>query len=319
MRQFTMVTPLFLLLFMLLACNPEKIRVLYINSYHPGYPPSDELMDAMMKDLPADSFEVMVRFLDSKRQPSDDSVKLKTDSILKLIPEFKPDVIAISDDNAMKYLVEPHAAGFKIPVVFSGINWSASQYQFSQTQVTGMLEVLPLKTAIGSLKNVFPQCKTMAVISENSLSEKNNTALLDTLYRNSGLLPEYYLVDSFAGWKKAFLEASEKYDLIYMPTNGAIKGWNDEEAKSFVATHISKPVFTCDEFMMPFVVVGFTKIPAEQGTWVAQTIKRIVRGEVVANIPQTRNVESKTWVNYKLAGKIGFQPDRNFLPGANKY
>lgn len=319
MRQVILVAGVFLLLFILMACNTGRVRVLYINSYHPGYPPSDELMDAMIKDLPADSFEVLVRFLDSKRQASDNSIKAKVDSVLKMINNYKPDVLAISDDNAMKYLVEPHAASFKVPVVFCGINWSANQYKFSRSQVTGMLEVLPLKTAIETLKKIYPQCKTLAVISENSLSEQNNTALLDTLYRNAGLLPEYYLVDSFAGWKKAFLEASAKCDLIYMPTNGAIRGWNNEEAKSFVAAHISKPVFTCDEFMMPYVVVGFTKIPAEQGRWVAQTIKRIIHGEEVATISQTRNVESKIWLNSKLADKIGFHPEGQMLSNANKY
>ncbi|NJK96768.1 MAG: hypothetical protein HC905_19275 [Bacteroidales bacterium] len=139
------------------------------------------------------------------------------------------------------------------------------------------------------------------------------------MYRNSGLIPEYYLVDNFAGWKKAFVEASGRCDLIYMPTNGAIKDWNKEEAISFVAAGISKPIFTCDEFMMPYVVFGFTKIPAEQGRWVAKTIKRIAGGEKIANISQTRNEERKIMINYNMADKIGVYPDTNFLPGATKY
>ncbi len=294
---------------LLFSCKSHRYRVLYVNSYHCGYPPSDEVMEALKSNLPADSFDVKIRLLNSKRQSSNDSIMANTDSVLKMIRDFQPDLLAISDDNAMKYLVEPYADQLKIPVVFCGINWSAGQYRFSKSQVTGMLEVLPLKTAIVTLKEIYPQSKTLAVISENSLSEKNNTALLDTLYRNAGLLPEYYLVDSFAGWKKAFSEASAKCDLIYLPTNGAIKGWNDEEAKKFVLAGIAKPVFTCDEFMMPYAVVGFTKIAVEQGQWVAQTIKQIAGGKQVIQIPQTRNVKSKFLINHRLAEKIGFRSD----------
>ncbi|NJK96767.1 MAG: hypothetical protein HC905_19270 [Bacteroidales bacterium] len=134
MRQFSCVAGI-ALLFILSSCNTDKIRVFYINSYHPGYPPSDELMDAMMKDLPSDSFDITVWFLDSKRQPSDDSIKVKTDSILKRIKLYKPDVIAVSDDNAMKYLIEPYAADFNIPVVYCGINWSADQYRFPDSRL----------------------------------------------------------------------------------------------------------------------------------------------------------------------------------------
>jgi ABC-type uncharacterized transport system substrate-binding protein len=293
--------------------------VLYVNSYHDGYPPSDEVMEALIESLPADSFDVKIMFLNSKLQSSNHSIRVKADSVLEMIGVFKPNVLAISDDNAMKYLVEPYAANLKIPVVFCGINWSADQYRFSKSQVTGMLEVLPLKSAIQALKEIYPQSKTIAVISENSLSEKNNTTLLDTLYRNAGLLPEYYLVDSFPSWKKAFLEASAKSDLIYLPTNGAIKGWNDDEAKDFVFARITKPVFTCDEFMMPYCVTGFTKIPAEQGQWVAQTIKKILGGAKISDIPQSRNVGSKIFVNHKLAGKIGLETDKQIFQNANKY
>lgn len=308
-----------LCLTLVFSCSNERYRVLYINSYNEGYPPSDEIMQALAKNLPTDSFELKIEFLNSKIESSADNIHQRVDSILKLMYEFQPDIVVISDDNAMKYLVEPYASEIRVPIVFCGINWSAGQYQFSKNQITGMLEVLPLTSGLQTLKALYPQSKTLAVLSENTLSEKNNTSLLDTLYRNLGFTPEYFLVDSFAAWKQAFIQASEKFDIIYTPTNGAVKGWNEIEAKEFVYNHITKPVFTCDDFMMPYAVVGFTKVASEQGRWVAETIKRINRGEEIINIPQTRNTESKIWINSKLSEKIGFKPDNQLLGSANKY
>ena len=71
--------------------------------------------------------------------------------------------------------------------------------------------------------------------------------------------PEYFLADNFEDWKKMFVMANDEADIIYLPTNGAIKDWNESMAIKFVKENIRKPVFTCDDFMMDYCVFGFTK------------------------------------------------------------
>ena len=58
-----LVTLAFLLLFgsISLSCNTKKYKpnkAIYINSYHHGHASSDEIMDANITHLPADSFEL---------------------------------------------------------------------------------------------------------------------------------------------------------------------------------------------------------------------------------------------------------------------
>jgi len=129
------------------------------------------------------------------------------------------------------------------------------------------------------------------------------------MYRNSGLIPTYYLVDDYNDWMESFAKANMLSDLIYLPTNGAISGWNDEQAVPFVEESIKKPVFTCDDFMMNLCVFGLTKVPKEQGIWVAETVKKIINGVSPSQIPETRNHQSTLYLNMKLAIKIGFIPD----------
>lgn len=287
--------------------NNLKTNVFYINSYHEGYPPSDEAMRAIRDAFPSESYRLTIRFLDAKRKTEDEWRSSAADSFMHEIEKMQPAVVILSDDDAVKHMRDFILTKPEIPFVFCGVNWSAEHYQLPRKNVTGMMEVLPLKQAIGQLKAIYPQSKSMAVVSENSLSEQNNTVLLDTLYRNMELEPVYFLVDDFEAWKAAFMEAQNKTDLIYLPTNGAIKGWNNEAASKFVAEHTSKPSFTCDDFMMPYAVFGLTKIPYEQGEWAAHVAKQILAGTKPALIPFTLNCQSKAWFNPLLSKKIGVE------------
>ncbi len=64
-----------LLLNLVVAPPPAKAaeapRVFYLNSYHQGYPSSDEAMAAIREILGRRGVTLQVGFLDAKRQPAD--------------------------------------------------------------------------------------------------------------------------------------------------------------------------------------------------------------------------------------------------------
>lgn len=298
------------------ACKDVKVRVLYINSYHVGYKPSDEILKGITNNLPSSNYELKVVYIDSKRQTSDKYLSERIDSIRKIITVFNPQLLIASDDYAVKYLIKPYYDRSDIPVVFCGVNWSADQYSLNRSHITGMVEVLPLKESIKFLKTYYPTAKTIAVISENSLSEQRNRILLDTLYYNLGLVPSYFFANDIDEWKKMLVKANQEADIIYFPTNGAIKNWNDNEAVIFIEQTLRKPVFTCDDFMMDFCVLGFTKVPIEQGEWAAATAKLIINGTSPMEIPISHNTKSARWLNEKMAHLIDFSPDTAWLTSA---
>ena len=65
--------------------------------------------------------------------------------------------------------------------------------------------------------------------------------------------------------------------------------------------------------MMPYAVLGRTKVAKEQGIWAAETAKKILKGENPSNIPLTKNQQSILWLNTKMADRINFTPDEEFL------
>jgi len=295
---------------LLISCSSLKrsdkqAKVFYVNSYHAGYGSSDDVMLGITETFADENVELKTFFMDAKRKSTEEEMQHATQNALKEIDDFQPDILIASDDNAVKYIIQPYFNNKKIPVVFCGVNWSAAQYNLGEN-VTGILEVLPLRECISEIIGNYPETKKLVVLSENSLSEQNNMALLDTLYRKLGLEVTYSLADDFETWKTMFAEANKNADLIYMPTNGAITNWNDEEAKTIVES-LNIPSITCDDFMMPFVVFGLTKVAKEQGEWAAETALKILGGKKPSEIPYAKNTQTKTWLNTVLAQKINFK------------
>lgn len=282
-------------------------HIMYINSYHRGYPSSDEVMNGIFETLSGKNIQVETFFLDTKRHPDPGQVKEQVEEVLQKIEHQPPDLIIASDDHAVADLVVPHLQQTGIPIVFCGVNWSAEDYDLGDN-VTGMLEVLPLRQCIAAMKKRNPGMSTITVLSENTRSEIRNTLLLDTLYRNQGLIPEYRLVDHFDQWQDAFLEASESSDLIYLPTNGGIRNWDRERAVAFVREHTTIPAITCDDFMMEYCAFGLTKIAGEQGVWAANAALRILSGTSPSDIPFARNARFNAYLNLDLAKKAGLNP-----------
>ena len=296
----------------------EKKKVVYINSYHSGFPPTDEITSGVIENLPADSFEVVTHFMDTKRNPSLEYIMNRAEELLDTIKAEDPDLLIVSDDNAVKYLVEPHPQEIDMPVVFCGVNWSAKQYDLSEHNSTGILEILPVFELMQTMKSHYPSMQNVLVLNENTTTSRKTRPLLDTLGNSIGLEVTQQLVDDFDSWKAVFKEANQSYDIIYLQTMGAINNWNHEEALKFIDEHIKVPLVTCESFMMPYAVFGLTEISKEQGVRAAEAAKKILKGANPTQIPVSRNTMTKIWLNTRLADKINFQPDEAILSKATE-
>ncbi len=293
-------------------CLPEqkdKKVATYINSFHRGHPSSDDIMDGILENFPTDSFEIDTYFMDTKRNPSQEHIKQIAEELLDTIKTKNPDILLVSDDNAIKYIVKPHLDELTMPIVYCGVNWTDKEYDLPPDKVTGMLEILPVADMLFTMRSYYPAMDKLLFLSENTTTSRKEQLLLDTLFTRTGVIVTYELVNDFEEWKKVFKEANENFDIIYLPTNGAIKGWIRDKAINFIKQCIQVPVVTTEDFMMPYAVFGLTKVAKEQGLWVAETAKKILAGSTVEDFPVTRNKQSTYWINRTLAAKIGFEAD----------
>jgi len=296
----------------LLGCRAGgPASVFYINSYHAGYGSSDDVMAGIQETLSASGVRLTPFFLDAKRHA--ESAADRANEALEAIKKARPDVIIASDDDAVKHVVAGHFKNGPIPCVFCGVNWTCEQYGLPTAHVTGMLEISPVRETIATLRKYYPDAKRLVVLSENTLSEQKNRETLVPIFTEMGLTTDYVLVDTFEQWKERFRRANREADLVFLPTNGAIKGWDTADARAFVNQHLAVPVFTCDDFMMVYAVFGLTKVAREQGEWAAGTALEILKGRSPAAIPVTRNRQTVAWINPILAEKLGFKPGAELL------
>ncbi|MBS0001160.1 MAG: hypothetical protein KFF73_19405 [Cyclobacteriaceae bacterium] len=297
----------------------EISRILYVNSYHPGYPSSDEIAAGIKATVENRGIDLKIVYMDTKRNQEEASIQKKAREIIELIEDYNPGVLIVSDDNAVQHLVVPYLLGSRIPIIFCGVNWTAEPYGLPEDHITGMLEILPVEKGIGILKEQGLQMTRVAILSENSASEQKNITFISAILEKAGISSEYLLASTFEEWKAYFMEASQTADAIYMPTNGAVRDWDHEEAIRFIRESIRVPLITCDDFMMPYVVVGVTKVQSEQGIWAGETALKISNGAEVSTISRTSNSQIRIWWNPVLAEKINFKPGELFLKEAIRF
>ena len=106
----------------------QPLDVLAIHSYHQDYPWTESQYNAyktqLIKLLPEYSINFSTEYLDTKRiTPSSTYRHFFFDYISKKYKKNNPDLIYVTDDNALSFILSGHQkSSWAIPVVFSGIN-----------------------------------------------------------------------------------------------------------------------------------------------------------------------------------------------------
>ena len=311
----------FLLIILIAGCakKTDQKHILYINSYHEGYGSSDDISRGIHETLEGQDIDLKVFYMDTKRNMDPDYIEKISQQIADSIKENSPDLIIASDDNAVAYVVSTHLKDLTIPVVYCGVNWTAEQYDLPNSHITGMLEVLPFEQGIELTRSFHPEIQNVYVLSENSNSEQKNIEYIAEICDDMDLSLHYKLVEDFDAWKEGFLEGNKSSDLVYIPTNGAIKDWDKQLAIDFIKDNIQKPVMSCDDFMMPYCVFGLTKVQSEQGVWAAETALKILAGKDPSTIPQAKNKQTQIWFNPTLAEIININPDKEFIDNSTVF
>jgi ABC-type uncharacterized transport system substrate-binding protein len=283
-------------------------KVLFINSYHQGYEWSDGIEQGAAKVLRASGAEVEFFRMDTKRNNDEKSKKAAGLAAKAQIEKVKPALVIVSDDNAVKYVLEPYYKNGGIPFVFCAVNWDASPYGLPYKNATGMIEVALTTQLVDKLREYAKGQRVGFLTVDNETERVEQKAYREQLKLK---FAEERLVKTFAEFKAAFLELQGKVDVLLLGNYAGITGWNDAEAKAFVEASTRIPSGAMYDFMMPYAMLGLTKIATEQGVWAGGAAVKILGGTSPSAIPLARNKEGQIMVNVRLAakGNIVFKPE----------
>jgi ABC-type uncharacterized transport system substrate-binding protein len=283
-------------------------KVLFVNSYHEGYAWSDGEEKGARAVLEPAGVKVQFVRMDVKRHQGDAAfAKAAAQRAKAEIDAAKPDAVILSDDPAVKELLVPFYKDAKLPFVFCGVNWDATRYGLGKN-ATGMVEVSLVKELINGLKD-YAKGGRIGFLTADAETER-----IEGPYYKKALGLEFAserYVKTLAEWKEAFQKMQGEVDVVLIGNFAGINDWNEADAAAFAAANAKIPSGSIYDFMMPYVMLGYTKIAEEQGAWAGKTTLKILEGAAPASIPVAANKQAKIFINPRLAAKAGivFKPE----------
>lgn len=293
-----------------------EAKCLYVSSYHQGYAWSDGVEQGLRRVLTGHCTIRQID-MDTKRNKDRAHIEQTVQSIRQQIASWQPDVVITSDDNAAKYLIQPYYKDAETPFVFSGVNWTAKEYGFPYSNVTGIIEVAPLEVLLSQAVKYSGGQQQAVYLGANTLTEKKNLQRMQEVSAQLNIQLEGKLVATAEQWKQAYLGAQES-GFIVMGSFSGISNWDKKSISRFAIEHAKVLTVTSHDWMMPYSSIGFTKIPQEHGEWAAEAAIEILNGLSAAEIPIVANRKWDIWLNQKHLQSTGIQLPRKLVRKAKK-
>lgn len=297
-----------------LAKDYKGKKILYVDSYHEGYDWSDGVTNGIKVGLEGSGVELKIIRMDTKRKKTGEDKKEAAAKAKATIEQFKPDVVIASDDNAAKYVIAEYYKDADLPFVFCGVNWDAGVYGMPYKNTTGMVEVSPTKELADLLKQ-FARGERIGFLGEDTETDRKEA---DSYKKILHLDVKDVYVTTFDEWKKAFLEFQDSVDILINYNYVSIKDFDLAAAADFVRDNAKIPVGAVQEAQVNHSLLGYLKLPEEQGRWSAETALRILDGAAPSAIPLVKNKEGAIIINMKIAEKMGIELPAELIQAASK-
>jgi len=280
-------------------------KCLYISSYHPGYAWSDGVESGVRSVLQG-KCEIKQFNMDTKRNKQPEYMTQTGLEAKQLIDSWKPDIVITADDNAAKYVIQAHYKNHKLPFIFCGVNWTADEYGFPYTNVTGMVEVAPIYPLLEKVKELIPGAKKAIYIGADTITEKKNLARFEKALVKQDIHLDSALAGTMGDWLNSYTGA-QQYDFIIIGSKSGIQDWDKEHVVNTIKAQSKKLSVTNHDWMMPYTMLGFTKVPEEQGEWAAQAALSILAGVEISKIAIVPNRKWDIWTNSSLLKTINIK------------
>lgn len=282
-------------------------KVLFVNSYHQGYPWSDGEEAGTQQALTGSGVQLEFFRMDTKQHPEAKWFDEQSKKLKAKIDADKPDVVIVADDNATKVMVKYYKDSPQ-KWLYCGVNWDPGVYGLPFSNATGMAEVALVDKIIDTLKS-YAKGSRVGFLTVDTETERSEARAYDKQLKLKFAREKF--VKTFAEWKEEFRKMQGEVDVLFFGNFAGINDWNEAEAAAWALEHGRVPSGSAYDFTMPYTMLGMTKIAEEQGLWAGKAALQVIKGTPVSSIPPTQNKDYKLFLNVKLASKAGvlFKPE----------
>lgn len=296
--------------------HADQKKCLYISSYARGYEWSDQVESGLRSVLESHC-DIRQFDMDTKRYKAEEEKVERARMAKAIIEEWQPDIVITADDNAAKYLIQPHFRDHALPFVFCGVNWTVEEYGFPYANVTGMIEVAPIVPMLEHAGDIAHGMRSAFYIGADTLTEQKNLDRFQDAAKELGIALEYQLVGTTEEWVEAYARAQQT-DVVVMGSNAGIDDWDHDRALAGVLASTRRLSVTNHGWMMPYTIMGVTKVPEEQGEWAAEAALAILGGVKPSELPIVPNKRRDIWINATIVEASGIDMPENTVRKAKK-
>ncbi len=322
-RLYLSITAIYLLVFFTIAAAapfPQTVdqnkHVLIINSYHKGYPWTDNTLagiESILKDGKR-NIELHVEFMDSKRVVDKNYFYRLFLYYRSKFDQVKFDLVLVSDNDAFNFVLKYRDALFpKIPIVFCGVNPLNEMLQLKVPLLTGVLENYDIKATLDVALKLHPNTKEIVAVNNGTPIGDAKKQLFNDALAATGknliatIIDDPILVD----FEKLLKDKGKDCIVILL---GSFK----EKSGALVPIEVSTPIlatynmplYGLIEYYLGYGIIGGKLISGyHQGALAAQMGLKVLQGEPIDGIPIERKSPNIYMFDYDQMVKFGISQE----------
>ena len=313
----------FVALFIYLSFSPFALsqavpvsRILVLNSYHKGFPWTDNIVKGIESVLDREKIgvDLVIEYMDSKAINYDPAYK----TMLYKLYAFKYgrqkfDVIISSDDNAFNYLREYYQEIFpNTPIVFCGVNNLEATNQLSRDHFTGILEVTAEKETLDLALKLHPGTRQVVIVTDRTPSGNYRWGRIEQHFAHYPEILFARIDDSFTiteiedKMKNLSDDTIAIFETLYRDKTGRYISL--AEGASRISKSSRRPIYTFHTQVLKHGTIGGKLLGGQiHGEKSAEMAIRILKGEKVSNMPVIDHSVAEYRFDYQQLKRFGIK------------
>lgn len=300
-------------------------RVLHVMSFDSPWRWTDGQWAGFLEGLADPSVQTLVFQMDVKRHRSAEAKAERGRLALEAIRQWGPDLVYLSDDDAVEQVARP-LAGSRLPMVFSGVNRSLDDHGLAGApNLTGVLEREHVAETLRLLQALVPAARRLAVVSDGaSYWDRVIERVRERLGQRPGLtLARVDRVASLADYQERLRECEREVDavlhlgiLTLIGSDGATVPY--QQVQRWVAEHVQLPdaSFWADR-VHHGTLVAMAVSEQEQGRAAGRLARAILHdGQSPASLPVQATTKGRPVLCLPRARRLGLMPSSSLLLSA---
>jgi signal transduction histidine kinase/ActR/RegA family two-component response regulator len=294
-------------------------HVLVLNSYHPQYTWTEELIRGVRDDfttLPPEHLHI--EFMDARRMVDDESYLEALATLYRhKFTRLPPDIIISSDDSALNFLLQRRDSLFPgIPVVFCGINSRAPEELEAVPNMTGILEGLDVAGNLALIRRLHPDAQRVVLLADRtSLGQGMAQVARGAIDRFETPSLKVDVWDDFTldelGQRMAATDSHSVFLLLAIHEDRAGRYFSFTEDLEPLTRRSRAPVYAMFGMLLgQGVTGGMMNDPYEHGRATASMARKVLAGTPADAIPVVASAEYRPRFDYALLQRFGIPEAR---------